>query len=224
MSRPRRRGGGRRRHPAARPDRHHHPGQPPGDAVPAGLGRQRARGLADATPSSPRSADKTPEGRSIVVLAKEEVQHPRPGHALAPLARASIPFSAKYPDRQASTSTAPRSARRCRCRRHRPARNSCRRRRSCVSSRSICEQDPPRKAARRSPSRRTASSSAFIHLKDIVKGGIRDRFATFRRKMGIHCTVMITGDNPLTRRGDRRRIDRCRRISWRRPRPRPSSS
>jgi K+-transporting ATPase ATPase B chain len=35
-----------------------------------------------------------------------------------------------------------------------------------------------------------------IHLKDIVKGGIRDRFATLR-KMGIR-TVMITGDNPLT--------------------------
>ena len=35
-----------------------------------------------------------------------------------------------------------------------------------------------------------------IHLKDIVKGGIRDRFASLRR-MGIR-TVMITGDNPLT--------------------------
>lgn len=35
-----------------------------------------------------------------------------------------------------------------------------------------------------------------IHLKDIVKGGIRERFAELRR-MGIR-TVMITGDNPLT--------------------------
>ncbi len=35
-----------------------------------------------------------------------------------------------------------------------------------------------------------------IHLKDIVKGGIRERFADLRR-MGIK-TVMITGDNPLT--------------------------
>ena len=35
-----------------------------------------------------------------------------------------------------------------------------------------------------------------IHLKDIVKGGIRDRFAQLRG-MGIK-TVMITGDNPLT--------------------------
>ncbi len=35
-----------------------------------------------------------------------------------------------------------------------------------------------------------------IHLKDIVKGGIKDRFSQLR-KMGIK-TVMITGDNPLT--------------------------
>jgi K+-transporting ATPase ATPase B chain len=36
----------------------------------------------------------------------------------------------------------------------------------------------------------------IIHLKDIVKGGIRHRFEELRR-MGIR-TVMITGDNPLT--------------------------
>jgi K+-transporting ATPase ATPase B chain len=36
----------------------------------------------------------------------------------------------------------------------------------------------------------------LIHLKDIVKGGIRERFAHLRA-MGIK-TVMITGDNPLT--------------------------
>ncbi|MDB5977637.1 MAG: kdpB [Nevskia sp.] len=36
----------------------------------------------------------------------------------------------------------------------------------------------------------------LIYLKDIVKGGIRERFAELRR-MGIR-TVMITGDNPLT--------------------------
>ena len=35
-----------------------------------------------------------------------------------------------------------------------------------------------------------------IHLKDIVKGGIRERFAQLRA-MGIR-TIMITGDNPLT--------------------------
>jgi len=35
-----------------------------------------------------------------------------------------------------------------------------------------------------------------VHLKDVVKGGIRERFAQLR-EMGIR-TVMITGDNPLT--------------------------
>jgi K+-transporting ATPase ATPase B chain len=35
-----------------------------------------------------------------------------------------------------------------------------------------------------------------VHLKDIVKGGIKERFAEMR-KMGIK-TLMITGDNPLT--------------------------
>jgi potassium-transporting ATPase ATP-binding subunit len=36
----------------------------------------------------------------------------------------------------------------------------------------------------------------IIHLKDIIKGGIRERFAELRL-MGIR-TVMITGDNPMT--------------------------
>jgi K+-transporting ATPase ATPase B chain len=35
-----------------------------------------------------------------------------------------------------------------------------------------------------------------VHLKDIVKGGMRERFDQLRR-MGIR-TIMITGDNPLT--------------------------
>src|SRR5262249_58075256 len=35
-----------------------------------------------------------------------------------------------------------------------------------------------------------------VYLKDIVKGGVKERFAELR-SMGIR-TVMITGDNPLT--------------------------
>lgn len=35
-----------------------------------------------------------------------------------------------------------------------------------------------------------------IHLKDVIKGGIKERFAEMRR-MGIR-TLMVTGDNPLT--------------------------
>jgi K+-transporting ATPase ATPase B chain len=44
----------------------------------------------------------------------------------------------------------------------------------------------------------TARALGVIHLKDIVKEGIRERFAELR-KMGIR-TIMITGDNPLTAR------------------------
>ncbi len=43
---------------------------------------------------------------------------------------------------------------------------------------------------------RNGRAVGVIHLKDIVKGGIRERFGQLRR-MGIQ-TVMITGDNPLT--------------------------
>ena len=43
---------------------------------------------------------------------------------------------------------------------------------------------------------RNGQALGVIHLKDIVKGGIKERFAHLR-KMGIK-TVMITGDNPLT--------------------------
>ena len=43
---------------------------------------------------------------------------------------------------------------------------------------------------------RNNQALGVIYLKDIVKGGIKDRF-THLRKMGIK-TVMITGDNPLT--------------------------
>jgi K+-transporting ATPase ATPase B chain len=43
---------------------------------------------------------------------------------------------------------------------------------------------------------RNGEALGVIHLKDIVKGGIKERFAQLRR-IGIK-TVMITGDNPLT--------------------------
>ncbi len=43
---------------------------------------------------------------------------------------------------------------------------------------------------------RNGQAVGVVHLKDVVKGGIKERFAHLRR-MGIK-TVMITGDNPLT--------------------------
>ena len=57
-----------------------------------------------------------------------------------------------------------------------------------------------------------------IQLKDIVKGGIKERFAELRR-MGIK-TVMITGDNPLTAAAIAAEAGWM--IFWRRPRPKPS--
>ena len=50
--------------------------------------------------------------------------------------------------------------------------------------------------ARRSSWPRTRAILGVVQLKDIVKQGIRERFAELR-SMGIR-TVMITGDNPLT--------------------------
>ena len=66
---------------------------------------------------------------------------------------------------------------------------------------------PGRRAAQRSTTSRAAAARRWwsptaarvlgvIELKDIVKGGIKERFAELRR-MGIK-TVMITGDNRLT--------------------------
>jgi K+-transporting ATPase ATPase B chain len=43
---------------------------------------------------------------------------------------------------------------------------------------------------------RNGEALGIVHLKDIVKGGIKERFIKMR-KMGIK-TIMITGDNPLT--------------------------
>ena len=51
-----------------------------------------------------------------------------------------------------------------------------------------------------------------VHLKDVVKVGIRERFDELRR-MGIR-TVMITGDNPMTAKAIADR-GRCRRLPGR---------
>ncbi len=54
----------------------------------------------------------------------------------------------------------------------------------------------PLVVATKSAGRRGGRVLGVIHLKDIVKDGLRERFAELRA-MGIR-TVMITGDNPLT--------------------------
>ncbi len=59
---------------------------------------------------------------------------------------------------------------------------------------------PPKTSARKGGTPLVVAEGAralgVIELKDIVKGGINERFAELRR-MGIR-TIMITGDNPLT--------------------------
>ena len=55
----------------------------------------------------------------------------------------------------------------------------------------------------------------MIQLKDIVKGGMRERFAQLRA-MGIR-TVMITGDNPLTAAAIAR--EAASMIFWPKPHP-----
>ncbi len=73
------------------------------------------------------------------------------------------------------------------------------RRQSPRSSAGSSTESPPPAAHRWSSARCSndkASVLGVIHLKDVVKLGMRERFDEMRR-MGIR-TVMITGDNPLT--------------------------
>ena len=152
-------------------------------------------------------ADETPEGRSIVVLAKEK--YGIRGRELAEIKASFIPFTAQSRmsgvevggswvrkgavDAILGFLNAPAATRRRRA----PSARCSRRSAPMPCARSTrSPRRSPNRAARRSPSPRTASCSASIHLKDIVKGGIRERFAELRR-MGIR-TVMITGDNPMT--------------------------
>ena len=69
--RARRGGGGRRRHHPARQDGHHHARQPHGERLPPRARRAGRRSWPSAAQLA-SLADETPEGRSIVVLAKEK--------------------------------------------------------------------------------------------------------------------------------------------------------
>jgi len=135
-------------------------------------------------------ADETPEGRSIVVLAKEKYQ--LRGRDFAAHEAEFIPFTAQT--RMSGVNLDGRQIRKG----------------AADSIAHYLEQNNgtmPQEV--RAAVERIASSGGtplvvsenrramgVIHLKDVVKGGIRDRFAQLR-SMGIR-TVMITGDNPLT--------------------------
>src|ERR1700746_2900882 len=135
-------------------------------------------------------ADETPEGRSIVVLAKEK--YGLRGRELASVATNFIPFSATT--RMSGVDLDGREIRK-------GAFNAIARYAADGGNRVPSEVEDAVKAiasAGGTPllvaeDRRVLGT---IYLKDIVKGGMRERFDQLRA-MGIR-TVMITGDNPLT--------------------------
>ncbi|HKB02672.1 MAG TPA: potassium-transporting ATPase subunit KdpB [Gemmataceae bacterium] len=135
-------------------------------------------------------ADETPEGRSIVVLAKEK--YGLRGRNVHELHANFIPFSA-----QTRISGVDCDGRRVRKGAGDAVERFVRDQGGTVPAevqRSV--EDIARKGGTPLVVAEGSRALGVIHLKDIVKGGIKERFAELRR-MGIK-TVMITGDNPLT--------------------------
>jgi potassium-transporting ATPase ATP-binding subunit len=149
----------------------------------------RVEDLADAAQLA-SLADETPEGRSIVVLAKEK--YGLRGREVHGAEHAFIPFSAQT--RMSGCDIGGRAIRKGAVEaitRH------------VLALGGTMPEPVVHGAARISDSGGTplavsdgARVLGLIHLKDVVKGGIKERFDRFRA-MGIR-TVMITGDNPRT--------------------------
>jgi K+-transporting ATPase ATPase B chain len=145
--------------------------------------------FADAAQLSSLS-DETPEGRSIVVLAKEKY-HLR-GRELGALNAEFIPFSATT--RMSGIEVDGRSIRK-------GAVDAITRYLQEHGS-TMPEQvrDAVEEIARSGGTPLVVAENGralgVIHLKDVVKGGMKERFVQLRA-MGIR-TIMITGDNPLT--------------------------
>jgi len=146
------------------------------------------QGLADAAQLS-SLADETPEGRSIVVLAKQFGIRAR---ELSSRQAQLVPFSAQT--RMSGISFDGRNIRK-------GAVDAIQRwveeQGGAVPGELVAQADQIAKQGG-TPLAVAENGRALgvVHLKDIVKGGIRERFAQLRA-MGIK-TVMITGDNPLT--------------------------
>jgi K+-transporting ATPase ATPase B chain len=154
----------------------------------------RVEELADAAQLS-SLADETPEGRSIVVLAKEK--YGLRGRELHEANATFVPFRAHT--RMSGVDLKDASGQVVLIRKG--AADAIEAHVAAIGGRIPQEvRDTVRQIAQQGGTPlvvcRDASVLGVIHLKDIVKGGMKDRFLRLRR-MGIR-TVMITGDNPLT--------------------------
>ena len=140
-------------------------------------------------------ADETPEGRSVVVLAKE--MHGLRERDLATLHAVFVPFTAQtrmsgvdMPQPDGGTRSLRKGAADA-VRRHVEAMGG-----KFPPAMLKVVEDVSRRGSTPLVVADGARVLGVIELKDVVKHGIRERFAELRR-MGIK-TVMITGDNPLT--------------------------
>jgi potassium-transporting ATPase ATP-binding subunit len=135
-------------------------------------------------------ADETPEGRSIVVLAKD--RYGLRGREVGEQTAAFIPFSATT-----RMSGVDLNGRKLRKGAADAVKHFVEEQGGRAPARLDAEVD---KIAREGGTPLVVAQDNFvlgvIYLKDIVKGGMRERFDELRR-MGIR-TVMITGDNPIT--------------------------
>jgi K+-transporting ATPase ATPase B chain len=135
-------------------------------------------------------ADETPEGRSIVVLAKQKFNLRE--RDLNSMGATFIPFSAQT--RMSGVNVQDRMVRKGAVdavRRHIDSNGG-----TFPAEVNKLVEDVARSGGTPLVVCDGAKVMGVVALKDIVKGGIKERFAELR-KMGIK-TIMITGDNPLT--------------------------
>ena len=145
--------------------------------------------LADASQLS-SLADETPEGRSIVVLAKE--QYNLRGRELGQLNAEFVPFSATT--RMSGIEVDGRSIRKGAV--DAIARYLQEHASQLPEQVRASVEEIARKGGTPLVVAENGRALGVIYLKDVVKGGMKERFDQLRA-MGIR-TVMITGDNPLT--------------------------
>jgi K+-transporting ATPase ATPase B chain len=141
-------------------------------------------------------ADETPEGRSIVVLAKEK--YGLRGRDIHEIAAQFVPFSAQTRMSGADIQPDEKNSRRIIRKGAADAIKTFIEQQGGVLPSAVQQtvMEISRVGATPLVVVENKEVLGVIHLKDIVKGGIKERFAHLRR-MGIK-TVMITGDNKLT--------------------------